>query len=63
MMTDKTPPVMTLLGDNPQTMQGGSPWQNAGATATDFIEGPIAVITLSPLTGVNIMQLGPQVVS
>ncbi len=57
---DTTPPVVTLLGANPQITEGGQRWIDPGATATDLISGPIRTITLTPRTGVNIHQPGNQ---
>src|SRR2546427_8088705 len=38
-LPDTTPPVITLLGSNPVTVQVGSTYTDAGATATDNIDG------------------------
>jgi hypothetical protein len=38
---DTTPPVLTLLGANPLTIECGSPYADAGATATDNKDGDI----------------------
>ncbi len=59
---DITPPLVTLLGANPQTTEAGVAWVNPGAVASDFIDGVITTITITPSSGVNIMQLGAQTV-
>src|SRR3989344_2486218 len=38
---DSTPPVITLLGSSPVAVQVGSPYNDAGATALDDIDGDI----------------------
>ncbi len=38
-VVDNTPPVMTLLGDNPAAVSRGATYVDAGATATDQIDG------------------------
>jgi len=57
---DITPPTVTLSGANPQTTEAGQAWINPGATAIDFVSGPISTITISPVSGVNVRQLGSQ---
>ena len=42
---DVTPPVITLLGDNPVTMTVNEIYSDAGATAVDDRDGNIAVVT------------------
>src|SRR5437867_4042026 len=54
-LPDTTPPVITLLGSNPVTVQVGSTYTDAGATATDNVDGNItpSIITVNPVnTGV-----------
>src|SRR2546425_391059 len=54
-ITDTTPPVITLVGSNPITVQFGSTYTDAGATATDNIDGAITsrIVTVNPVnTGV-----------
>ncbi|MBN1340335.1 MAG: DUF5011 domain-containing protein [Bacteroidales bacterium] len=38
---DNTPPVITLLGDNPHTHCVGVPYEDAGAKATDDEDGDL----------------------
>jgi hypothetical protein len=44
-ITDKTPPKITIIGDNPVTVQVGNAYTDAGATATDLVDGTVNVIT------------------
>ena len=48
---DTTPPVITLLGSNPVTVQVGSTYTDAGATATDNIDGNLTgkIVTVNPV--------------
>jgi len=41
--TDTTKPVITLNGDNPQTLTRGDAYVEAGATATDDVDGAVDV--------------------
>ena len=43
--TDTTPPVITVLGSNPATVNLGATYTDAGATATDAVDGTVAVTT------------------
>src|SRR5438093_8602829 len=54
-LPDTTPPVITLLGSNPVTVQVGSTYTDAGATATDNVDGVLTskIVTVNPVnTGV-----------
>lgn len=48
---DSTPPVITLLGSDPVTVEIGSTYTDAGATAMDDIDGDITtdIIVLNPV--------------
>ena len=46
-VTDTTAPVITVLGDNPVTIETGNSYVDAGATATDDVDGQIVVNTSS----------------
>jgi hypothetical protein len=48
-IVDTTAPVITLLGDNPVTLEVGGPYTDAGATATDAYDGDItsSIVTQS----------------
>jgi len=39
---DNAPPVITLLGDNPLTLEQGTPYQEPGYTATDNVDGDVS---------------------
>ncbi|CAA6821182.1 MAG: Unknown protein [uncultured Sulfurovum sp.] len=53
---DTTKPVITILGDNPVTVNQGATYTDAGATATDNIDGTVNVI--SDVTAVNTAVVG-----
>ena len=56
-LLDTTPPTITLLGKNPLTVAQGSTYQDAGATASDLVDGNLtAKITTS--NPVNTAVLG-----
>jgi hypothetical protein len=59
---DTTPPVITLLGSNPVTVQMNSSYLDAGATANDNQDGNItpSIITVNP---VNTSVLGSYTVT
>lgn len=40
-VVDTKPPVITILGDNPVTLECGEPYQDAGATALDAASGDL----------------------
>ena len=42
---DTTPPVITVLGNNPETIEPGATYTDAGATALDDFDGAVAVVT------------------
>jgi len=48
-VVDTTLPVITLLGDNPATIEAGDTYTDAGATATDTYDGDItsSIVTVS----------------
>ena len=49
---DVTPPVLTLIGSSVVTIQAGSPYNDAGATAVDDVDGNISSSIVR--TGLNI---------
>ena len=61
-VVDTTAPVITLLGTNPVTVQVGSTYTDAGATATDNYSGNLtsAIVTVNP---VNTAALGTYTVT
>jgi Cu/Ag efflux protein CusF len=44
-VVDTTAPVVTVTGDNPATVEVGSTYTDAGATATDAVDGTTTVVT------------------
>ena len=44
---DRTSPVITLLGDDPQIIERGTGYIELGATATDAVEGDISPISIN----------------
>ncbi len=44
-VVDATPPVITVLGANPASVDLGAVYSDAGATALDDVDGPVAVTT------------------
>jgi len=44
-VTDTTPPVITISGDNPATVKQGETYTDAGATAVDAVDGNVTVTT------------------
>ena len=59
---DRTAPVITLQGDNPVTLAVGVTYNDAGATATDDVDGDISsnIVTTNP---VNTGAIGSYTVS
>ena len=59
---DAVAPVITLLGSDPIDVEAGSPYVDAGATATDNIDGDLtgSIVTVNP---VNTAVLGPYLVT
>ena len=56
-MVDTTPPVITLVGLSPEAVEGGTFYFDAGATASDNVDGDItaSIVTMS---SVNTEVLG-----
>ena len=48
---DTTPPNITILGDNPETIEAGTSYVDAGATANDDADGDITtnILTTNPV--------------
>ena len=59
-IVDTTPPVITLNGSNSITIEQGTNYNDAGATATDNIDGIVEVTTKG---SVNISTVGSYVIS
>ena len=61
-VVDTTPPVITLLGSSPLDVEVGSVYTDAGATASDNVDGDLtgSIVTTNP---VNTAVLGPYLVT
>ena len=61
-VVDTTPPVITLLGTSPVDVEFGSVYADAGATASDNVDGDLtaSIVTVNP---VNTSALGPYTVT
>lgn len=57
-LADTTPPVITLLGDNPQVITVGSAYMELGATATDNIDGDLSTAIVIDSSAVNTAVAG-----
>ncbi len=55
---DSTPPVITLVGDNPQELTVDTSYVELGATATDDIDGDITGNIVIDATAVNMSVVG-----
>jgi len=55
---DTTPPVITLLGDNPIEVVQGTAYNEPGYTATDNIDGTITGLVVVDLSAVNPSVVG-----
>ena len=51
---DRTPPVITILGNNPDTVEIETPYIEAGATAFDNVDGAMTTRIISNNVDVNI---------
>jgi hypothetical protein len=60
---DTTPPVITLLGDNPYVLQAGTPYVDPGATATDDVNGDLSAQIAVNSSAVDTSTPGTYVVS
>jgi hypothetical protein len=57
-VTVDLPPEITLLGDNPQIVEAGSAYVEAGATASDFEDGDLTSSISIDASAVNTAVLG-----
>jgi len=55
---DTTPPVITLLGDNPQIVIAGTPYIELGATALDTLDGDLSAAIVVNADAVDTMVAG-----
>ncbi len=57
-VTEDLPPEITLLGDNPQVIEVGSAYVEAGATATDYEDGDLTSSIIIDASAVDTSQVG-----
>jgi hypothetical protein len=62
-VVDRTVPVITLSGANPQTVDVGDPYPELGATAADNYDGDITGLIVIDASAVDTHALGSYVVS
>ncbi len=60
---DTTPPVITLLGDDPQVIVAGNPYIELGATASDTLDGDLSAQIVIDATAVDTMVAGDYTVT
>ena len=62
-VADTTPPVITLVGSNPQDITIGASYNELGATATDNIDGDLTANIAIDASSVNTLVLGSYTVT
>ncbi len=62
-LPDVTPPVITLLGDNPLALTVGDAYTEFGATATDNVDGDLTVNIVTDASGLDVNTVGSYTVS
>jgi hypothetical protein len=55
---DTTPPVITLLGDEPQVIVTGDPYMELGGTAVDSLDGDLTAAIVIDATAVDTTKAG-----
>jgi hypothetical protein len=60
---DRTPPVITLVGSNPQIILLGNPYIELGATATDNVDGDLTASIVIDASGVVLAAIGDYLVA
>lgn len=55
---DRIPPVIVLVGDNPQVIVSGSPYVELGATATDNVDGDLSDVIVIDASAVDTSTVG-----
>ena len=63
LVEDTTPPVITLLGDEPQIIVAPNPYVELGATATDTLDGDLSAQVVIDATAVDTMVAGDHAVT
>lgn len=62
-VVDTTPPVIALLGDNPQIIECGTSYVGLGATATDACEGDLSLSIQTDSSNVDTTMAGTYMVT
>jgi len=62
-VADTTPPVITLVGTNPVTVDAGTSYSDAGATASDTVDGDLTASIVSNTSAVNTAVAGSYTVT
>ncbi|WP_162129647.1 immunoglobulin-like domain-containing protein [Candidatus Nitrosopumilus sediminis] len=62
-VVDNVPPIITLVGDNPQTIEAGDSYTELGATATDNVDGDITASITTGSSSVDTATLGSYAVT
>ncbi len=57
-VVDNTKPIITLLGENPQSIEVGTAYTELGATALDDVDGDISAAIMIDSSALNINRLG-----
>ncbi len=63
LVPDTTPPVISLLGSNPQTIEVGSSYVELGATATDDRDGDVTALIVTDASAVDTSVVGSYLVT
>ena len=58
LLSDSTPPVVALVGDDPQVVKLGTAYRELGATALDNVDGDISASVVIDASGVDTTTLG-----
>ncbi len=62
-VVDTTPPVITLVGDDPQVIITGDAYTDFGATATDSLDGDLTAAIVTDSSGVDTGMAGDYLVT
>ena len=60
---DTTPPVITLLGDDPQVIIAGHPYAELGATASDSLDGDLTASIVIDASAIDTAKAGDYAVT
>ncbi|HDP34780.1 MAG TPA: DUF5011 domain-containing protein, partial [Candidatus Hydrogenedentes bacterium] len=62
-VVDTTPPVITVVGDNPATVECGDTYMDAGATAADICDGDLTSLIVVDDSAVDTSAVGSFVIT